>query len=84
MLAPAGRPLLLTVTRGQAGRLTGTVTLPSNRRVVRLLVPFNLARGTSRVLLAPGAVTSLTLPSGTTRVCGLDPRGIASVARSTR
>jgi hypothetical protein len=73
-LAPSGKPLLLTVTRVRhGGQLTGALILPSNPRVVRQLVPIHLAQGTSRVLLAPGAVTSLTLPGGTTRVCGLDP-----------
>jgi hypothetical protein len=73
ILAPSGKPLLLTITRARPGPLTGALSLPGNRRVVRHLVPVGLAGGTSRLLLPPDSAISLTLPGGTTRVCGLTP-----------
>jgi hypothetical protein len=84
ILAPSGRPLLLTVTRAGAGQLTGSLSLPGNSAVVRHLVPIRLAPGSSRVLLAPDAKASLTLPGGTTRVCGLTPASAASAAPAVR
>jgi hypothetical protein len=80
ILAPSGKPLLLTITRARPGQLTGALSLPGSGRVVRHLVPVHLAGGTSRLLLPPDSAISLTLPGGTTRVCGLTPSSASAVS----